>query len=25
VDCIIEMAIYGAVVGLIYRPVARRR
>ncbi|MCX6537512.1 MAG: hypothetical protein NT151_01055 [Acidobacteria bacterium] len=25
VDCIIEMAAYGAIVGLIYRPVAGRR
>jgi len=25
VDCIIEMAIYGAVVGLVYRPASSRR
>jgi len=25
VDCIIEMAVYGAIVGLIYKPVAGRR
>jgi len=25
VDSIVEMAAYGAIVGLIYRPVARRR